>query len=45
MGKNGEPVVSVWQEEAAGLGGVSATESTRDDVGRAQAQGSLRDHG
>ena len=32
MGKDGKPVVSVWQEQAAGLGGVWARENTREAI-------------
>jgi hypothetical protein len=32
MGKDGKPVVSVWQEQAAGLGGVWARENTREGI-------------
>ena len=32
MGKDGKPVVSVWNESAAGLGGVWARENTREAI-------------
>ncbi len=32
MGKDGKPVVSVWNEQAAGLGGVWARENTREAI-------------
>ena len=39
------PLVSVWNEQAAGPGRrVGAGEYARSDLGRAQAQGSLRDY-
>jgi hypothetical protein len=32
VGADGKPVVSVWNEQAAGLGGVWATENTREGI-------------